>query len=65
MGADYSFEVKNIEIRVPIFFKHDNLSVATVPYKSMQLLTTKTHCHPTGPAEQEGPIVNIWSNSHL
>ena len=30
MGADYSFEVKNIEIWVPAFFKHDNSSVATV-----------------------------------
>ena len=57
MSADYSFEVKNIEIRVPAFFKPNNLSVATVPYKSMQLLTTKTHCHSTGPAEREGPFV--------
>ena len=30
MGADYSFEVKNIEIWVPAFFKHNNSSVATV-----------------------------------
>ena len=31
MGADYSFEVKNIEVWVPAFFKHnDILSVATV-----------------------------------
>ena len=30
MGADYLFEVKNIEIWVPAFFKHNNLSVATV-----------------------------------
>ena len=30
MGADYSFEVKNIEIRVPSFFKHNDSSVATV-----------------------------------
>ena len=30
MGADYSFELKNIEIWVPAFFKHDNLAVATV-----------------------------------
>ena len=27
MGADYSFEVKNNEIWVPAFFKHNNLSV--------------------------------------
>ena len=33
MGADYSFEVKNIEIWVPAFFKHDNSSVATVKSK--------------------------------
>ena len=30
MGADYSFEVKNIEICVPAFFKHNNSSVAAV-----------------------------------
>ena len=30
MGADYSIKVKNIEIWVPAFFKHNNSSVATV-----------------------------------
>ena len=30
MDADYSFEVKNIEIWAPAFFKHNNLSVAIV-----------------------------------
>ena len=30
MGVDYSFEVKNIVIWVPAFFKHNNSSVATV-----------------------------------
>ena len=30
MGADYSFEVKNIEIWEPAFLKHNNSSVATV-----------------------------------
>ena len=30
MGADYSFELKNIESWVPAFFKHNNSSVATV-----------------------------------
>ena len=30
MGADYSFEVKNIEIWVSAFFKHNDSSVATV-----------------------------------
>ena len=30
MGADYSFELKNIEIWVPAFFKHNNSSVVTV-----------------------------------
>ena len=29
-GTDYSFEVKNIEIWVPAFFKQNNLPVATV-----------------------------------
>ena len=33
LGADYSFEVKNIEIWVPAFFKHNNSSVATVAKK--------------------------------
>ena len=32
MGADYSFEVKNIEIFVTAFFKHNNSFVATVMY---------------------------------
>ena len=26
IGADYSFEVKNIEIWAPVFFKHNNSS---------------------------------------
>ena len=30
IGADYSFEVKNIEIWVPAFFKHNNSFIATV-----------------------------------
>jgi hypothetical protein len=30
MGADYSFEVKNIEIWAPAFFKHKQSFVATV-----------------------------------
>ena len=29
MGAKYLFEVKNNEIWVPVFFKHNNSSVAT------------------------------------
>ena len=32
MGANYSFEVKNIEIWVPTFFKHNNSFIATVFY---------------------------------
>ena len=32
MGANYSLEVKNIEIWVHAFFKHNNSSVATVPF---------------------------------
>ena len=35
MGVDYSFEVKNIEIWVPAFFKHNNSSVATVYFKNV------------------------------
>ena len=42
MGADYSFEEKNIEIWAPAFFKHSNSVVATVhnnyPLKSQELL---------------------------
>ena len=30
MGADYSFDVKNIDIWVPTFFRHNNLFIATV-----------------------------------
>ena len=30
MGADYTFEVKNIEIWAHTFFKHNNSSIATV-----------------------------------
>ena len=36
MGANYSFEVENIEIWVPAFFKHNDLSVATVRAKEKQ-----------------------------
>ena len=32
MGANISFEVKNIEIWSPAFFNHNNSSVATVVY---------------------------------
>jgi hypothetical protein len=34
MGADYSFQVKNIEICASPFFKHNNSSVATMPGKA-------------------------------
>ena len=30
MGAEYSFDLKNIEIWAPAFFKHNNSFVATV-----------------------------------
>ena len=33
MGSDYSFDLKNIEIWAPEFFKHNNSSVATVRCK--------------------------------
>ena len=35
MGADYSFEVKNIEIWAPAFFKHNNSFIATVAELSL------------------------------
>ena len=37
MGADYSFEVKNIEIWMPAFFKHNDSSVATVTSLQVEL----------------------------
>ena len=36
MGADYSFEEKNIEIWAPTFFKHNNSFVATVCVPSLK-----------------------------
>ena len=46
MGADYSFEVKNIEIWVPAFFKHNNSSVATVPCnRSINIYPTMKKCN--------------------
>ena len=30
IGANYSYEVKNSEIWAPVFFKHNNLFIATV-----------------------------------
>ena len=32
MDADYSFDVKNIDIWAPAFFKDDNLFIATVSF---------------------------------
>ena len=44
MDADYSFEVKNIEIWVPAFFKNNNSSVATVAMVSPYIkLAKKRH----------------------
>ena len=43
MGADYSFEVKKIEIWVPEFFKHNNSSVATVVYLAKQFHCVKAN----------------------
>ena len=37
MGADYSFEMKNIEILAPIFFKHNNSCIATVDTKKISI----------------------------
>ena len=37
MGVDYSFGVKNIEIPVPTFLKHNNSSVATLTLKFKRL----------------------------
>ena len=33
MVADYLFDVKNIDIWVPVFLKHNNLSIVTVKRK--------------------------------
>jgi hypothetical protein len=32
IASNHSFEVKNIEIWVPAFFKHNNSSIATVTH---------------------------------
>ena len=43
MGADYSFQVKNIEIWAPAFFKHNNSFIATVSGQAcFELLVTYT-----------------------
>ena len=42
MGADYSFEVKNIEIWASAFFKHDNSFVATVLIYHLDFYTGQT-----------------------
>ena len=36
IAVNHSFEVKNIEIWAPAFFKHNNLSIATVTYVNLQ-----------------------------
>ena len=38
MGANYSFEVKNIEIWVPAFFIHNNSFIATVCLETMLII---------------------------
>ena len=38
MGADYSFDVKNIDIWVPAFFKHNNSFIATMNCQGHVLL---------------------------
>ena len=52
MGANYSFEVKNIEIWAPTFFKQNNSSVATV--------CGQTKLHPCN----KGAVVRqcLWGN---
>ena len=52
MGANYSFEVKNFEIRVPAFFKHNSSIMTTVGVWSSglkmkqkhQISCSKVHC---------------------
>ena len=39
MAADYSFDMKNIDIWAPTFLKHNNSFIATVK------ITTKTTVH--------------------
>jgi hypothetical protein len=36
IGADYSYEVKNSEILVPAFFKHNNSFIATVKPEALK-----------------------------
>ena len=42
MGADYSVEMKNIEIWVPAFFKHNNSSVATVRHCRQRIISPRS-----------------------
>ena len=44
MGADYSFEVKNIKIWLPAFFKHNNSSVATMHSILSLLVLAEIEC---------------------
>ena len=60
MGADYSFEVKNIEIWLPAFFKRNNSSVATVLNKQPQP-TSHSSEREVGQQEKRHRIVILTS----
>ena len=57
MGADYSIEVKIIEIWVPTFFKHNNSSLATVVNKGQVLCKMSTIVQ----GGSWSKLGNIWS----
>ena len=41
MGADYSFDVKNIDIWAPTFFRHNNSFIATVTSLQVAAIVSK------------------------
>ena len=45
MVADYSFDVKNIDIWVPAFFKHNNSFIATVNVYVFMLIKLRGQMH--------------------
>ena len=57
IDADYSYEVKNSEIWVPAFFKHNNSFIATVLMKGVFLffpLLTLASCASAGVFDLNG-----------
>ena len=49
VDANYSFEIKNIEIWEPAFFKYNNSSIATVHLKALDLVQVQDLYHNNPP----------------